>query len=162
MKERMMRLLLEYLKDSRRSDREIAKSIGVSQPTITRTRHRLVKEGVIKEFTVIPDFTKMGYEIMAITFAKSKMILNPKEKEKATKLVLTNPNIIFVAGAQGMGKNGVMISIHKSFSDFCNFLTNLILETGGYMENHNTMLIPLGENIVKPLSLTYLGEQKET
>ena len=105
MKERMMRLLLEYLKDSRRSDREIAKSIGVSQQTITRMRHRLVKEGVIKEFTVIPDFTKMGYEIMAITFAKSKMILNPKEKEKATKLVLTNPNIIFVAGAQGMGKN---------------------------------------------------------
>jgi len=157
-----MRLLLEYLKDSRRSDREIAKSIGVSQPTITRMRHRLVKEGVIKEFTVIPDFTKMGYEIMAITFAKSKMNLNPKEKEKATKLVLTNPNIIFVAGAQGMGKNGVMISVHKSFSDFYNFLTNLILETGGYMENHDTMLIPLGENIVKPLSLTYLGEQKET
>jgi predicted XRE-type DNA-binding protein len=38
MKERMMRILLEYLKDSKRSDRELAKIVGVSQPTITRMR----------------------------------------------------------------------------------------------------------------------------
>ena len=48
MKERMMRVLLEYLKDSKRSDREIAKIVGVSQPTITRMRQRLVKEGAIR------------------------------------------------------------------------------------------------------------------
>ena len=162
MKKKMLRLLLELLKNSKRSDREIAKVLGVSQPTITRMRQRLVKEGAIQEFTVIPDFVKMGYEIMAITLTKSKMNLDPQEIGKATKVVLANPNIIFVAQAEGMGKNGVMISIHKSFSDFHNFLKDLISETKGYIENHETMLIPLKGNIVKPLSLTYLGEQKET
>ncbi|MDH5664027.1 MAG: winged helix-turn-helix transcriptional regulator, partial [Candidatus Bathyarchaeota archaeon] len=63
MKKRMMNLLLELLKNSKRSDREIAKVVGVSQPTITRMRQRLVREGAIKHFTVIPDLVKMGYEI---------------------------------------------------------------------------------------------------
>ena len=42
MKKRMMSLLLELLKDSKRSDRELAKVLGVSQPTVTRMRQRLV------------------------------------------------------------------------------------------------------------------------
>ena len=69
----MMNLLLELLKDSKRSDRELAKVLGLSQPTVSRMRSRLVKEGVIKGFTVVPDFTKIGYEIMAITAIKMKV-----------------------------------------------------------------------------------------
>jgi len=52
MKKRMMNLLFELLKNSKRSDKELAKVLMVSQPTVTRMRSRLVKEGVIKEFTV--------------------------------------------------------------------------------------------------------------
>jgi len=53
-KKLMRKLLSELLKDSKRSDRELAKALGVSQPTVTRNRSRLVKDGVIREFTVIP------------------------------------------------------------------------------------------------------------
>jgi len=59
MKKRMMSLLLELLKDSKRSDRELAKVLEVSQPTVTRMRSRLVKEGMIREFTIIPDNTRL-------------------------------------------------------------------------------------------------------
>jgi DNA-binding Lrp family transcriptional regulator len=41
--------------------------LGVSQPTISRTIKKLEKEGYIKEYTIIPDFSKLGYEIMGIT-----------------------------------------------------------------------------------------------
>ncbi|MDH5391251.1 MAG: helix-turn-helix domain-containing protein, partial [Candidatus Bathyarchaeota archaeon] len=41
----MTSLLLELLKDSKRSDREIAKVLGVSQPTVSRMRWRLEEEG---------------------------------------------------------------------------------------------------------------------
>ena len=71
-KKKMINLLLELLKDSKRSDRELAKVLDVSQPTVSRMRSRRVKEGVIREFTVIPDFVKLGYEIMAITCVKIK------------------------------------------------------------------------------------------
>ncbi|MFA5364838.1 MAG: Lrp/AsnC family transcriptional regulator, partial [Candidatus Bathyarchaeia archaeon] len=62
---KMLQLLLEYLKDSNRSDGEIANNIGVSQPTVSRMKSKLIKDGVIDHFSAIPDFTKMGYEILA-------------------------------------------------------------------------------------------------
>jgi len=159
MKKRMMSLLLEYLKNSKRSDREIAKSIGVSQPTITRMRQRLVKEGVIKEFTVIPDFVKMGYEIMAISSFKS--IRAKGITERAVKWTMAKPNIIFASAAHGMGKNGVIISLHKNYTDFSNFLRDLRLEGGDDLRDCDTLLISLKEKVVKPLSLKYLAEQEE-
>jgi len=55
MKEKMRRLVSELLKDSKRSDRELAQILKVSQPTVTRMRQTLVKEGIIREFTVILD-----------------------------------------------------------------------------------------------------------
>ena len=157
----MMRLLSELLKDSKRSDREIAKVLGVSQPTVTRLRSRLVKEGMIREFTVIPDFVKMGYEIMAISCVKKREAITELE-EKAIEWMGKYPNIIFAARAEGMGKNGVMISLHKSYTDFSNFVAEQLQYWGDEVEDYDTMLISLKGIIVKPLSLTYLAEQEET
>ena len=153
---------MELLKDSKRSDRELAKVLGVSQPTITRMRHKLVEEGIIREFTVIPDFIKLGFKIMAITIAKAKTTLTSEEQEKARTLVLENPNVIFVASANGMGRNGVMISLHRNYSDFVRFMSDLKSESMGYMENVDNMLISLmSGDVVKPLSLSYLAGQEE-
>jgi len=160
MKEKLMKVLLEYLKDSKRSDREIAKIVGVSQPTITRMRQRLVKEGAIKGFTVIPDFVKLGYEILAIIFFKLKV--TKASIEKAIKVTMARPNIIFASEAEGMGKNGVIISLHKSYTDYSKFLSDLRLEGGDDLRDYDAVLISLEGRIVKPLSLTYLGEQKKT
>jgi len=162
MKKRMTSLLLELLKDSKRSDREIAKVLGVSQPTITRLRSKLVKEGVIKEFTVIPDFVKMGYEIMAISCIKTKVTMLKELEEKAEKYWKKYPNVIFVSRAQGMGKTGVIISLHKNYTHYSNFLSKHSAELGNSIEEYDNMLIDLKGRIIKPLSLAYLAEQEET
>jgi len=44
----MTKLLFALLKDSKKSDRQLAKILGVSQATVSRTRSRLVSEGMIK------------------------------------------------------------------------------------------------------------------
>ena len=62
MKEVELKLISELMKNSRRSDREVAKAIGISQPTVSRTISRLEKEGVIKEYTIIPDFDEKNVE----------------------------------------------------------------------------------------------------
>ena len=160
MKKKMMKLLLELLKDSKRSDREIAKVLGVSQPTVSRMRQRLVKEGLIKHFTIIPDFVKMGYEIMAISSFKSKRAKGITER--AVKWTMAKPNIIFASGAEGMGKNGVIISLHKNYTDFSKFLRDLRLEGGDDLQDCDALLISLKEKAVKPLSLKYLAELEET
>ena len=65
-----LKLISELMKNSRRSDRELAKVLGVSQPTVTRIRTRLEKEGHIKEYTMIPDFSQLGYQMMGVTLLK--------------------------------------------------------------------------------------------
>jgi len=160
MKNTMMKLLLELLKDSKRSDRELAKVLDVSQATVTRMRHRLVSEGMIKEFTIIPDLFKMGYTIMAISFVKSKM--GAEIGEKALKYVSKHPNIIFMTKAQGMGRNGLMISLHKDYAEYSDFLIDLLQYWGDDIEERDDILVSLKGPFVRPFSLSYLATQKET
>ena len=157
MKKRMLNLLLELLKNSKRSDRELAKILGLSQPTISRMRSRLVKEGMIKEFTVIPDFAKMGYEIMAISCIKAKTTMITGLEGKAEKYWKKYPSVIFVSRAEGMGKNGVVISLHRSYTDYSNFISENLQEWGDDLKEYDSMLISLKGRTAKPLSLRYLA-----
>jgi Lrp/AsnC family transcriptional regulator for asnA, asnC and gidA len=158
MKQKMRQLLSELLKDSKRSDRELAKILKTSQPTVSRMRHTLVKKGVIREFTAIPDPAKLGYEIMAITIAKAKETLTPSEQERAKKLVLDEPRVMYVASAEGMGSNGVMISLHKNYSDFRTFMDQLKYNSEGYITEADSILISLKSGtVIKPLSFSHLA-----
>jgi len=69
--QKLLRLVSEMLKNSKKSDRELAGILGISQPTVSRTRARIEKE-YIKTYTIIPDFEKLGYQIMAFIFSKMK------------------------------------------------------------------------------------------
>ena len=71
-----MKLLAELMKNSKTSDRELATKLGVSQPTVSRIRAKLEREGYIKEYTLVPDFHKLGFEIMAVTLVKLKRELS--------------------------------------------------------------------------------------
>jgi len=76
--QKLLRLVSEMLKNSKKSDRELAGILAVSQPTVSRTRARIEKE-YIKTYTIIPDFKKLGYEIMAFTLAKITLSLKSFE-----------------------------------------------------------------------------------
>ena len=116
------KILSELLKNSRLSDRQIAKLVDTSQPTVTRRRTMLEKE-VIEGYTTIPKWDKLGYEIIAITFLKSRVRFSSqttkrKATEKGGRWVMKQPNIIMVSEGNGMGKNGVIISVHLDYSDY--------------------------------------------
>ncbi len=53
MKDTELKVVVELIKNSRRSNRELARAIGMSQPTVTRTRTGLEKQGIIKEYTIV-------------------------------------------------------------------------------------------------------------
>jgi DNA-binding Lrp family transcriptional regulator len=80
------KLLFELMKDSHRSDRQIAKALGVSQPTVTR-RRGLLEKNYIEGYTIIPKFGQIGFEIAALTFLKSK-VEHLAAEEKATQRYL--------------------------------------------------------------------------
>jgi DNA-binding Lrp family transcriptional regulator len=123
MKEVELKLVYELMKNSRRSDRDLARSIGTSQPTVTRIRSRLEKEGYIKEYTVIPDFSKLGYELLVMTFLKLKRVLSEEEIEKARKIAkerLKQASLPFflLERGMGLGYQGVIISFHENYASY--------------------------------------------
>ena len=154
MKKRMLKLLFELMKNAKRSDREIAKIIGVSQPTITRMRQRLEKTAIV-DYTVIPDWTELGFEIMAMTFVKAKGA--PETTEKAKKWAMNNPNVVFAAGGEGMGMDYSILSFHKTFSGYSSFVNNLKAAWADNLQSVQSFLMTTGEEqTVKPFSLKYL------
>lgn len=120
-------LLSELMKNSRRSDRDLAKAIGSSQPTVTRIRNRLEREGYIKEYAMVPDFHKLGFEIMAFTFVKFRSGISPEEinelREVAKMMEKENPSaILMITGGMGLGYDRIIVSFHEDYSDYSKFM----------------------------------------
>ena len=152
-------LLRELLRNSKRSDRELAKVLGVSQPTITRTRHKLEREGVIQDYTVVPDFRKIGFEILALTFVKMRAdVLTPEVMKKATEYAAKFPNAIYSATGEGLGVTGVIISFHKDYTDYHRKVNMLRVDWKDITEDIQSFIISIGEKESKRFSLTYLGD----
>jgi DNA-binding Lrp family transcriptional regulator len=151
------------MKNSKRSDRELAKVLGVSQPTVTRRRASIEKE-LIESYTAIPKWSKLGYNILAITFIKIKTEIATKEKyaesrKRGSNWLMSQPNILMGGGCRGMGVNSFMISIHKTYADFDDFLNNYRLELGDTAEDVHSVIVNLaGRDLLKPFNVKYLAE----
>jgi DNA-binding Lrp family transcriptional regulator len=158
-KELSEQLLRELLKNSKRSDRELAKILKVSQPTITRTRQKLEKNGMIEDYTIIPDFRKMGFEILALTFVKMRPgIRLPETMEEARKYASKFPNAIFASSGEGLGMTGVIISFQKNYTEYHSRLNLLRVDWKDFTEDIQSFIIPIGEGEYKKFSLRYLKD----
>jgi DNA-binding Lrp family transcriptional regulator len=124
-----LKLLSELMKNSRRSDRELAKIIGVSQPTVSRTIKRLEKEGYIKEYTTIPDFAKLGFEILAFTFLGYKTV-RAEELQNASKIASDllkkmYMECICIETGTGLRHQALVVSYHKNYSEYTSFMNRI-------------------------------------
>ena len=154
-------LLLEYLKDSSRSDRELAKILGVSQPTVSRMRAKLVKDGIIDHFSAVPDLSKMGYELLAMSFVKFDMS-NIANLEKGTQYwAKSHPEIIFSARCEGLGMDAVTLSLHKSYADYKQFFSKNKLQGASFVSEVNFVLVDIKSGIAKPFAFKYLAEKEK-
>jgi len=165
MKDVDCKILFELIKNSKISDRKLANKIGVSQPTITRRRARL-EETMIDTYTAIPFWAEVGYEIFAITLVKVKLEVTTREKQEIARkrgleFLMSQPNVIMGGGCRGMGMNVFHLSIHKSYSDYDEWMLHLRSEMGDLIEDAQSILVNLrGEELLKPLSLKYLAGTK--
>jgi DNA-binding Lrp family transcriptional regulator len=154
LKDTELKLIAELMKNSRRSDRELAKTIGISQPTVSRIRTRLEKEGVVR-YTGAADLTKLGYEIIAMTFGRTTLE-GPLEArvKKAKDFLAKHPNIIFFSTGRGSKSDKVAISVHKDYSDYSNFIHEIRSNWMEQITIADSFLIALGsDNVLKPISL---------
>lgn len=159
------RLLWELMKDSRRSDRQLARVLGVSQPTVSRKRVILEKR-YVDGYTAIPKWEKIGFELVAFTFVKHKIKYAKPEERKAIlgkvgEWMMKQPNVVFALEGQGLGWDGICVSFHKSYSSFIAFMTkhnselaDLLIDSESFIANTNPA------TIVKPFHFKYLEKTK--
>ncbi len=159
------KILFELLRNSKISDRQLGKRLGVSQATVTRRRKMLEKD-VIDSYTLVPRWDKIGYDILAINFVKVKpTIASGNEyqavRDRGLKWLMSQSNIIMTASCRGMGMDAFNISIHKSYSDYDEWFTSFRQTMGDLADEMQSVLVNLkGKEVLKPLNFKYLAESK--
>lgn len=161
MKETELKLLYEIMKNSRRSDRELAKVIGVSQPTISRLIKKMHKN-LGMEFTASADLGKVGFELLAVTFGRKEAALPPVKIQEF--LDEYRDCIIFASSGTGSGIDAdrMVISVHRSYSDYVKFRDYLRTAWEGLVLVGVSFMISLkADKVIRPLSTHYLFEHLE-
>jgi DNA-binding Lrp family transcriptional regulator len=124
-----LELIAELMKNSRRSDRELARILKVSQPTVSRLISRLEKEGVIKEYTMIPNFCKLGFNIMSLIMLKLKPIsteeLNEQHRAASELDNQEHRPFIMIMRGMGLGKNLAILAFHKDYGDYATYIHDM-------------------------------------
>jgi DNA-binding Lrp family transcriptional regulator len=167
LKEIERKMLSELIKNSRRSDRELAKAIGISQPTATRIRTKLEKESFVKEYTTIPNLSKIGYAILALTFLKLdvKKSLPAKDVAKFRQMhyeaFSKDPSaLMLIKRGIGLGYDAVIMSLHQNYSgcdQFRNFVRQNMMER---VTGIDTFLVNLEEDQSSfPFSFALIASQ---
>jgi DNA-binding Lrp family transcriptional regulator len=162
-----LKILTELMKNSRRSDRALAKAVGVSQPTVSRTIGKLQKEGYIKEFTIIPDFKKIGFAVMSIMVSKVKEEVTPDAFEDVRRKVRSdekeNPHALLLAYT-GMGLNGdrATILLTQDYSEYAHFMQHAKRHPLVDVEQMQSFVVDLcDESHYLPLTLSQVARYLE-
>ena len=102
---------------------------------MTRARIWLQTNRFISECTLVPDFSKIGLELAAFTFFKlradSSSEQYKKTRDRAMDFLRRNPNTVMALRGEGMGCDGILVSLHRDFAGFTSFMRQLKTETVG-------------------------------
>jgi DNA-binding Lrp family transcriptional regulator len=125
LKDSERRLIIELMKNSHRRNRQLSKALGVSLATVTRMINNMEKEGVIQEYTMIPDFRKLGYTLIAATFTKLRQTRDPKRVAEAKEIAAGYDGrfgIVMIELGVGFGYEAMLLSYHENYASYLRFL----------------------------------------
>jgi len=150
MKKRERDILIHLLKNSKLSDREVAKKLKTSQSTVTRTRHKLEKR-FINSYTIVPNLSNLGVRLIAFTFA-SCSTPTPDLMKRIRKFIEDEPNVVFAGHGEGIGKTGFIVSFHNDFSDYTDFVRRARLKCAGFGETVESFIVST-DKLLKTLDM---------
>ena len=159
----MVNVLFELLKNPRRSDAELARILGVWRSTVTRHRKKLERDGIIQEYTLIPDLRKLGYETLVFWFFKIKSSYRLEENavsyRKLQEWLAGYPEVLFANSGLFGEWNVLIVSLHKNFDDLQEYSRKVSSYLADIVEGSLNVTMSLKrESMIKPFSLKYLRE----
>ena len=134
------RILSELLKNSRRSYNQLADILKISPNTVLKRVKDMESQGVIKDYSVIVDHKKVGYEVTAIIEIAAKEKLTGIERKLAQI-----PNIYGVYDVTGTS-DAIIIGSFKNTNTLGKFTKQLIDNPLVYRTNTHIVLDKLKED----------------
>lgn len=135
------KILRELLKGSNRSQRELAKAIGVSTATVINHVQRLESAGVVRNYTVLLDHERLGYEltvITEITVSKGKLLEVEEEIPKIS-------NVCAVYDVTGL-TDAMVVAKFKSRGNLSDFTKKLLAMPNVERTNTHMVLTTIKED----------------
>jgi DNA-binding Lrp family transcriptional regulator len=163
-----LKLIYELMKNSRRTDKELAKAIGTFSQAVSKTRKKLENEGYFLEYTAIPNFVKLGYHLFALTFTSFKKDVSVEEMDEARRQalehVITAPlNAVFIERGIGVNHDAVIGSFHKDYSSYVKLAQ--VLKSNPYIDSSKleSFLVNLEDEVrYRPFTLSTLAQHMLT
>jgi DNA-binding Lrp family transcriptional regulator len=138
---REKQVLEELIKNCKISDQEIARKLKTSRPTILKIRRRLEKKGIIKGYTSLIDFEKIGLNLQAVILYRWRDYSKSEELKATIKFTKSLPEIILFVKGEGVGsRTDLIISLHEDLKDYEKFIRKLKYQWKDKVENVNVFL----------------------
>ncbi len=128
------RIIKEYLVDARRSSREIAKKVGVAVGTVLSRVKRLEDAKVIKGYSAVIDYSRLGYDITVVT----EIVVSKGRLLEIERSVAEMPGVCAVYDVTG-DVDAIVIAKFKSREELSRFTKTLLRMT--YVERTNTHVV---------------------
>lgn len=121
------------------------------------------KEGYIKEYTIIPQFEKLGFQIMSFTLAKLKKQVSEDtimETRKELRKTIPREHVSTILTMRGidLSANYMISAFHESYDAYLRFLDLIRRQPILEVTETRTCIASLTENQFRPLTFSALAE----
>jgi DNA-binding Lrp family transcriptional regulator len=158
-----LRLVSELMRNCRRSDKTLAEILGTSTIAVNRMIKKLEKNRYIRGYSAVPNFPKIGFSILAITFAKLKQPITPEKLKKGrqdAKVMLSKESAPAIIGMSGIGceADPVLVTFHENYGGHLHYLRFLQSQSLVKVDGVKSFVVDLkDESQFLPLSFEYLA-----
>jgi len=114
--------ILEILRDdSRISLKELSMKTGKPVSTIHERMKRIISRGLVRKFTVLIDYEKLGYQVKALILIN----VDGKHIVEVEKYIASHPNVLAVYDITGEFDVAVLVTF-RTISELDNFVKWLL------------------------------------
>jgi DNA-binding Lrp family transcriptional regulator len=147
------KIIAQLVRNSKQSDRQLAKTLNVSQPTITRRRIDLERKGLL-DYTAVPNLGKLGFQILAFIFGKWDFQEHPTTHvEEMKDFISKHPQIVYISTGSGLNFDRMAIAFFKDYSEYSDVMQEYKASWGKYFTNFSSFIVSLkSDNILRPLT----------
>ncbi len=154
-------LLKELTSNSKQSDREISKKLKITQPTISRQRKKLEKEGIIEKYTLIPNLEKLDIEFVTFITLQWKDYSKTKELKKFNHFLKYDKRVLFSAPGEGFeDKTKIIMTFHKNYHSYELFLREIRANWKDDVESMDAFLVSTS-NIITNFDFNIINRMDE-